>query len=92
VVREVKEVGQEKIMRDKEVFSNSDFSRCVQFHGHTCPGLAIGFQAAITLLKRLGVRKAPDEGLVAVVETFAESQQRWISCRRGIARSCVFPA
>ena len=58
-------------MRDKEVFSNSDFSRCVQFHGHTCPGLAIGFQAAITLLKRLGVRKAPDEELVAVVETDA---------------------
>lgn len=58
-------------MRDEEIFSNSDFTRCVQFHGHTCPGLAIGFQAAMTLMKRLDVRKSPDEELVAVVETDA---------------------
>src|SRR5512147_1705655 len=58
-------------IRDEEIFSSSDFARCVQFHGHTCPGLAIGFQAAVTLMKRLGVRKAPDEELVAVVETDA---------------------
>ena len=58
-------------MRDEEIFSSSDFTRCVQFHGHTCPGLAIGFWAAMTLMKRLGVRKAPDEELLAVVETDA---------------------
>jgi formylmethanofuran dehydrogenase subunit E len=58
-------------MRDEEVFLNSDFTRCVQFHGHTCPGLAIGFQAATTLMKRLDVRKAPDEELLAIVETDA---------------------
>jgi len=58
-------------MRDEEIFSSGDFTRCVQFHGHTCPGLAIGFQAAKTLMKRLGVRKAPDEELLAIVETDA---------------------
>ncbi len=58
-------------MRDGEIFSNGDFARCVQFHGHTCPGLAIGFQAAMILMKRLDVRRAPDEELVAVVETDA---------------------
>ena len=58
-------------MRDEEISSTSDFTRCVQFHGHTCPGLAIGFQAAKTLMKRLGVRKAPDEELLAIVETDA---------------------
>src|SRR5512147_2604120 len=58
-------------IRDEEIFSSSDFARCVQFHGHTCPGLAIGFQAAVTLMKRLGVRKAPDEELLAIVETDA---------------------
>ncbi len=58
-------------MGDGEISSPCDFTRCVQFHGHTCPGLAIGFQAAMTLMKRLGVRKAPDEELVAVVETDA---------------------
>jgi formylmethanofuran dehydrogenase subunit E len=58
-------------MKEEAILSNSDFARCVQFHGHTCPGLAIGFQAAKTLMKRLGVRKAPDEELVASVETDA---------------------
>jgi formylmethanofuran dehydrogenase subunit E len=58
-------------MRDKKIFSSRDFTTCVQFHGHTCPGLAIGFQAAMTLMKRLDVRKAPDEELLAIVETDA---------------------
>jgi formylmethanofuran dehydrogenase subunit E len=59
------------MMKNGEVFLNSGFTRCVQFHGHTCPGLAIGFQAAMTLMKRLDVRKAPDEELLAIVETDA---------------------
>jgi formylmethanofuran dehydrogenase subunit E len=71
MLREVKERGREKIMKDEKIFSGSDFTRCVQFHGHTCPGLAIGFQAAMTLMKRLGVKKAPDEELLAIVETDA---------------------
>jgi formylmethanofuran dehydrogenase subunit E len=58
-------------MRDKKIFSSRDFTACVQFHGHTCPGLAIGFQAAMILMKRLNVRKAPDEELLAIVETDA---------------------
>jgi len=37
------------------------------FHGHWCPGLAIGIRAAEWALKEIG--KAPDEGIVAVVET-----------------------
>jgi formylmethanofuran dehydrogenase subunit E len=61
----------ENKMRGKEIFPSRDFTACVQFHGHTCPGLAIGFQAAITLMKRLDVRKAPDEELHAIVETDA---------------------
>ena len=71
ISREAKKRGEEKIMRDEEIVSNSDFARCVQFHGHTCPGLAFGFQAAMTLMKRLDVRKAPDEELLAIVETDA---------------------
>ncbi|OGP89095.1 MAG: hypothetical protein A2156_11590 [Deltaproteobacteria bacterium RBG_16_48_10] len=58
-------------MVNEEIFPISDFTTCVQFHGHTCPGLAIGFQAATTLMKRLNVRKAPDEELLAIVETDA---------------------
>jgi formylmethanofuran dehydrogenase subunit E len=58
-------------MKGKAILSNRDFKKCVAFHGHVCPGLAIGFQAARTLMKRLGVRKAPDEELLAIAETDA---------------------
>jgi len=37
------------------------------FHGHWCPGLAIGIRAAEWVLKEMG--KSPDEEIVAVVET-----------------------
>ncbi len=52
-------------------FHSVDFKKCVAFHGHICPGLAIGFQAARILMKRLGVRRAGDEELVAIVENDA---------------------
>jgi len=41
--------------------------QATDFHGHWCPGLAIGIRAAEWALKELG--KAPDEEIVAVVET-----------------------
>jgi formylmethanofuran dehydrogenase subunit E len=58
-------------VRRKENLFSGDFTKCVEFHGHMCPGLAIGFQAARALMERLGVRKAPDEELLAIVETDA---------------------
>jgi formylmethanofuran dehydrogenase subunit E len=58
-------------MKNEEILSSGDFTKCVEFHGHMCPGLAIGFQAARTLMERLGVRKTPDEELIAIVETDA---------------------
>lgn len=50
---------------------SSEFGKCIEFHGHSCPGLAIGFQASRALMERLKVRNAPDEELVAIVETDA---------------------
>jgi formylmethanofuran dehydrogenase subunit E len=58
-------------MKNEAISLGGDFSKCVDFHGHTCPGLAIGFRAARALMERLSVRKAPDEELVAIVETDA---------------------
>jgi len=43
----------------------------VSFHGHTCPGLAIGYRMARAALGALEVRKAMDEELVAIVENDA---------------------
>ncbi|KMY69044.1 hypothetical protein AAU61_05800 [Desulfocarbo indianensis] len=39
----------------------------VEFHGHWCPGLAIGIRASEYVLNNLG--RATDEDIVAVVET-----------------------
>jgi formylmethanofuran dehydrogenase subunit E len=58
-------------MKAEDVISSEEFQRCADFHGHVCPGLAIGFQAARLLLERLGITRAKDEELLAVVETDA---------------------
>ncbi len=42
--------------------------RVVEFHGHLCPGLAMGVQAAQIALREIGAH-AKDEEVVAVVET-----------------------
>ena len=42
--------------------------RVVDFHGHMCPGLAMGIQAAEIALREIGPH-AKDEEVVAVVET-----------------------
>ncbi|MFC1837518.1 FmdE family protein [Thermodesulfobacteriota bacterium] len=44
-----------------------NFEDTINFHGHACPGLALGFRAASLAVKELGVR-AGDEELVAIVE------------------------
>jgi len=40
----------------------------VRFHGHCCPGLALGFRVATLALERLRGSRAEDEEMVAVVE------------------------
>jgi formylmethanofuran dehydrogenase subunit E len=44
-----------------------NFEDTVKFHGHACPGLAIGYRVANLALKEFGLR-ARDEELVAIVE------------------------
>ncbi|MGC2062177.1 MAG: FmdE family protein [Thermodesulfovibrionales bacterium] len=43
------------------------YDEAVEFHGHSCPGLAIGYRVALRALKEFGDR-AEDEELVAIVE------------------------
>ncbi len=41
----------------------------VQFHGHSCPGLALGYRVALRALKELGIEEGSrDEEIVAIVE------------------------
>ena len=44
-----------------------NFKDTIKFHGHACPGLALGYRVANLALKELGLR-ARDEELVAIVE------------------------
>ncbi|HYA26916.1 MAG TPA: FmdE family protein [Thermodesulfovibrionales bacterium] len=45
------------------------FDEVVAFHGHSCPGLALGYRVALAALKEIGMEKSSqDEELVAVVE------------------------
>lgn len=58
-------------MKGREILSSEDFKKCADFHGHTCPGLAIGYRAAKAGLQQLKKGRATDEELAAVLETDA---------------------
>ena len=45
-----------------------DFAEVVKFHGHVCPGLALGFRAAELAVAKLDLTRSEDEELVAIVE------------------------
>lgn len=45
-----------------------EFSDVVKFHGHVCPGLAMGYRVAVTAAEELKFDRAGDEELVAIVE------------------------
>lgn len=53
-------------MRDE-----TPYGELVAFHGHSCPGLAIGYRMTRAALAFLGVDRARDEELVAIVENDA---------------------
>jgi formylmethanofuran dehydrogenase subunit E len=75
------------MMQKENSMLNEDWLRCVGFHGHVCPGLAIGCKAAQIALKELGEAEAEvDEGLVAIVQTDAcgvDAVQVLTSCTFG---------
>jgi len=45
-----------------------DLEKIVDFHGHFCPGIMIGYRAAKAGMKLLAADRAEDEELVAIVE------------------------
>ena len=47
------------------------FEQVVAFHGHACPGLALGYRVAREALEQLHIERAQDEELVAIVENNA---------------------
>ncbi len=53
------------------MFNKEDWERAVEFHGHVCPGLAIGFKASVEALQNLKEERSEDEEMVAIVENDA---------------------
>ena len=51
--------------------NNDIWEKAVDFHGHTCGGLALGVRAAMEAQKRFGIEIAADEEIVCVTENDA---------------------
>jgi formylmethanofuran dehydrogenase subunit E len=47
---------------------SDDLREAILFHGHLCPGLALGYRVAKTALRELQAERPQDEELVAIVE------------------------
>ena len=47
------------------------YPEIISFHGHECPGLAIGYRMATAAMEKLSVLRAEDEEIVAIVENDA---------------------
>lgn len=46
-----------------------NFEDVVKFHGHSCPGLALGYRVAVTAIEELGLKEPSyDEEIVCIVE------------------------
>lgn len=64
------------------------WEECVEFHGHSCPGLAIGYAAAFAAMDKLGIpmERAQDEEIVCISENDAcgiDCIQYMLSCTAG---------
>ncbi|HNS56527.1 MAG TPA: FmdE family protein [Smithellaceae bacterium] len=45
-----------------------DLKRCVEFHGHICPGLIYGYRVAKEAMRLMDISRAVDEEVVAICE------------------------
>lgn len=59
------------LMQENICRSKSKWEMSIEFHGHECMGLAIGYKQSILAMEELGVTRAEDEELFAIVETDA---------------------
>jgi formylmethanofuran dehydrogenase subunit E len=47
----------------------TDWEKSLEFHGHICIGLALGYRAAKAGLESLEARRSPDEEIIVIAET-----------------------
>ena len=51
--------------------NNELWKKCIEFHGHECPGLAIGYKVSEAAKEKMGLSFSKDEEIVCVVENDA---------------------
>lgn len=64
----------------------TDWEKAVEFHGHECPGIAIGTRAVEAAKLKMGIKFAQDEDLVCVTENDAccvDAVQVLLGCSLG---------
>lgn len=62
------------------------WEKAVAFHGHECPGLAIGFKACEAAAEKMGIGMSDDEEIVCITENDAcgvDAVQALLSCTIG---------
>ena len=62
------------------------WEKAVAFHGHACPGLALGVRLCEFVQQELGVGASPDEELVCIAETDScpvDAVQAILGCTMG---------
>ena len=70
----------------KDMDKKELWERVVDFHGHTCPGLMIGFRAALYAAELLDLEFAEDEEIVCVAENDScsvDAMQSILGCTVG---------
>jgi formylmethanofuran dehydrogenase subunit E len=68
----VKTNGKDIYMNAQEILARDDFKKCLAFHGHLCPGLSMGYRAAVAGMAYLNAKeRSVDEELVVITETDA---------------------
>jgi Formylmethanofuran dehydrogenase subunit E len=77
--------------------NQSLWNECVRFHGHACPGLALGYRATEIGMAELGIpiERATDEELVCVAENDTcgvDCVQCMISCTIGKGNMIMRPS
>lgn len=50
------------------MYNQEKWKKAIEFHGHECPGLAIGFKACQALSERFPTEASKDEELVCITE------------------------
>lgn len=53
---------------EKELMIPDDLRKVVDFHGHLCPGLVLGYRAVKAAMEKMDLERSRDEELVCVVE------------------------